>query len=242
MIGGTNTPSSSFHFLSESGTVEELKILHKRQKPDFSFQIWKKGGIELLNKLIIDVNTASRCDCVESIDIGENTVVIEYKRTHFNTPKIQLTVTNYTDHTESSYEYDLDGPFTIPEEFYFVYGQIDFKYVDTNYIGTTFTIYTPGQYYYQKNLIINKIDDLRYELKTISTDQIKSVDTNSFTITDDGELSLQTPHEITVTVNDADLVTNVDFDYGDDYHKSFSVSWNDKNKISKFGEIPITWG
>ena len=204
----------------------------------------------MLNKLIIDVNTTSRCDCAESIDIGENTVVIEYKRMHFNTPKIQFTVFDKLNDTETTYTHDLTvvgniASFVIPNSYISMYGTVKFKYIDTEYDGTIFTIYTnfPKGMPYDKNLCMNKINDFEYRLTAISKEQVKDIDTdNDFDVTDDGELKLKTPINVSVTVNSDDQVTNVDFEYKDNYHKSFSVEWDPSTgKITKFGHLPIKW-
>ena len=205
----------------------------------------------MLNKLIIDVNTASRCDCAESIDIGVNMVIIEYKRTHFDNPKIQFTVFDKFEEIETIYEHDLTvsgniASFVIPNNYISIYGTVKFKYIDTEYDGTVFTIYTsfPNGIPYDKNLCMNKINDFEYKLTVISKEQVKGIDTNNggFDITDDGKLTLETPINVTCTINSDDQITNVDFEYKDDYHKSFSIEWDPSTgKITKFGNLPINW-
>lgn len=92
-----------------------------------------------------------------------------------------------------------------------------------------------------KSLDINK--NATFSLKWVMSKQtpVETADPNSFDVNSNGELSLKTPINVSVTTSSDDQITNVDFEYKDNEHKSFAVEWNTDGKITKFGHLPITW-
>ena len=201
------------------------------------------------NVVTFDVRGVCNFACLTNVLDGSNNINLIFEVGEYDDPQIEIIAGETTTTTALTVENGV-AAFTLELSLFDKIQIVRTRFVDGEKIGKQYTWKT--QYFIgipdgyvkggQTLRVIRETDDLfRLELYAVNDKPATSYDPNSFTVTDTGELTLQTPHEITVTVNDADLVTNIDFDYGDDYIKSFSVSWNDLNKISKFGDIPINW-
>ena len=201
------------------------------------------------NVVTFDVRGVCNFACLTNVLDGSNNINLIFEVGEYDDPQIEIIAGETTTTTALTVENGV-AAFTLELSLFDKIQIVRTRFVDGEKIGKQYTWKT--QYFIgipdgyvkggQTLRVIRETDDLfRLELYAVNDKPATSYDPNSFTVTDTGELTLQTPHEITVTVNDADLVTNIDFDYGDDYIKSFSVSWNDLNKISKFGNIPINW-
>ena len=202
------------------------------------------------NVVTFDVRGVSNCVCVMNILDGSDDINLIFEIGEYENPQIEIIAGETTTTTALTVENGV-AHFTLKLSLFDGIQIVKTRYVDGEKIGkqytwkTQYSIGIPDGYMRsgQTLRVIRETDDLfRLELYAINDKPATSYDPNSFNISDTGELSLQTPHEITVSVNNDDLVTNVDFDYGDDQHKSFSVEWNENQKITKFGNLPITWG
>lgn len=201
------------------------------------------------NVVTFDVRGVCNCACVMNVLDGSNSINLIFEIGDYENPQIEIIAGDTTTTTALTVENGV-ATFTLKLSLFDRIQIVKTRYVDGEKIGKQYTWKTQSSVGIPDGIvvggqtlrIIRETDNLfKLGMYGVNGKPATSYDPNSFVISDTGELSLQTPHEITVTVNDADLVTNIDFDYGDDYIKSFSVSWNDLNKISKFGDIPINW-
>lgn len=202
------------------------------------------------NVVTFDVRGVCNCACVMNVLDGSDSINLIFEIGDYENPQIEIIAGDTTTTTALTVENGV-ATFTLDLSLFDGIQIVQTRYIDGEKIGTQYTWKTqssvgiPDGYMRsgQTLRVIRETDELfKLESYSVNDKPATSYDRNSFTVTDTGELMLQTPHEITVTVDGNDLVTNVDFDYGDDQHKSFSVSWNSSNKISKFGNIPINWG
>lgn len=201
------------------------------------------------NVVTFDVRGVCDCACVMNVLDGSDSINLIFEVGEYDDPQIEIVSGDTTTTTALTVENGV-ATFTLKLSLFDRIQIVKTRYIDGEKICTQYTWKTKSSVGIPDGIVvggqtlrvIRETDDLfKLEMYSVNDKPATSYDGNSFTVTDTGELTLQTPHEITVTVNDADLVTNIDFDYGDDYIKSFSVSWNDLNKISKFGDIPINW-
>lgn len=201
------------------------------------------------NVVTFDVRGVSDCACVMNVLDGSDSINLIFEIGDYDDPQIEIIAGDTTTTTALTVENGV-ATFTLKLSLFDRIQIVKTRYIDGEKIGNQYTWKTkssvgiPDGYVRSGQtlrVIRETVDWFKLELYAVNDKPATSYDSGSFNISDTGELSLQTPHEITVSVNDADLVTNIDFDYGDDYIKSFSVSWNDLNKISKFGDIPINW-
>ena len=201
------------------------------------------------NVVTFDVRGVCNFACLMNVLDGSNNINLIFEVGEYDDPQIEIVSGGTTTTTALIVENGV-AAFELKLSLFDGNEIVKTRFIDGEKIGKQYTWKTKSSVGIPDGIVvggqtlrvIRETDDLfKLELYAVNDKPATSYDTNSFTVTDTGELTLQTPHEITVTVNDADLVTNIDFDYGDDYIKSFSVSWNDLNKISKFGDIPINW-
>lgn len=201
------------------------------------------------NVVTFDVRGVCNCACVMNVLDGSDSINLIFEIGEYDNPQIEIIAGDTTTTTALTVENGV-ATFTLKLSLFDGIQIVKTRYIDGEKIGKQYIWKTKSSVGIPDGIVvggqtlrvIRETDDLfKLELYVVNDKPATSYDRSSFTVTDTGELTLQTPHEITVSVNDADLVTNIDFDYGDDQHKSFSVSWNDLNKISKFGNIPINW-
>ena len=201
------------------------------------------------NVISFDVRGVSDCACVMNILDGSDNINLIFEIGDYENPQIEIVSGNTTTTTALTVENGV-AHFTLELSLFDRIQIVKTRFVDGEKIGKQYTWKTqyiigiPDGYVKgdQTLRVIRETDDLfKLEMYAVNDKPATSYDANSFTVTDTGELTLKTPHEITVETNSDDFVTGINFNYGDDEIKSFSVSWNDKNKISKFGNIPITW-
>ena len=202
------------------------------------------------NVVTFDVRGICNCVCLMNVLDGSDSINLIFEIGDYENPQIEITAGNTTTTTALTVENGV-AHFTLKLSLFDGIQIVKTRYVDGEKIGkqytwkTQYSIGIPDGYMRsgQTLRVIRETDELfKLESYSVNDKPATSYDANSFTVTDTGELTLKTPHEITVETNSDDYVTGINFDYGDDEIKSFSVSWNDKNKISKFGNIPITWG
>lgn len=202
------------------------------------------------NVVTFDVRGVCNCACLMNVLDGSNNINLIFEVGEYDDPQIEIIAGETTTTTALTVE---NGVATFELKLSLFDGNeiVKTRFIDGEKIGKQYTWKT--QYFvgipdgYVKSgqtlRVIRETDDLfKLEMYAVNDKPATSYNANSFTVTDTGELTLKTPHEITVETNNDDFVTGINFDYGDDEINSFSVSWNDKNKISKFGDIPITWG
>ena len=201
------------------------------------------------NVVTFDVRGVCNCVCVMNILDGSDSINLIFEIGEYENPQIEIIAGETTTTTALTVE---NGVATFELKLSLFDGNeiVKTRFIDGDKIGKQFNwdtksyvgIYQGYVRSGQTLRVIRETDDTFYVgLYSVNEKPASSYDDGSFDVTDTGELTLKTPHEITVTVNSDDLVTNVDFDYGDNYHKSFSVEWDENQKISKFGNLPITW-
>ena len=201
------------------------------------------------NVVTFDVRGVSNCVCVMNVLDGSDDINLIFEIGEYENPQIEIIAGETTTTTALTVE---NGVATFELELSLFDGNeiVKTRFIDGEKIGKQFNWKTqsffgiPDGYVrsWQTLRVIRETDDtFDVALYSVNEKPASSYDEGSFDVTDTGELTLKTPHEITVTVNSDDLVTNVDFDYGDNYHKSFSVEWDENQKIAKFGNLPITW-
>ena len=202
------------------------------------------------NVVSFDVRGVCNCACLMNVLDGSDSINLIFEIGEYDDPQIEIVAGDTTTTTALTVENGV-ATFTLDLSIFDGIQIVKTRYIDGEKIGKQFTWQTqsifgiPDGYVRSSQtlrVIREAVDWFKLELYAVNDKPATSYDPNSFSISDTGELSLQTPHEITVSVNNDDLVTNVDFDYGDDQHKSFSVEWNENQKITKFGNLPITWG
>ena len=201
------------------------------------------------NVVSFDVRGVCNCACVMNVLDGSDSINLIFEIGDYDDPQIEIVAGDTTTTTALTVENGV-AHFTLKLSLFDRNQIVKTRFVDGEKIGKQFTWKTQSIFgipdgYVQSGQtlrVIRETTDLfKLELYAVNDKPATSYDANSFTVTDTGELTLKTPHEITVETNSDDFVTGINFNYGDDEIKSFSVSWNDKNKISKFGNIPITW-
>ena len=201
------------------------------------------------NVVTFDVRGVSNCVCVMNVLDGSNDINMIFEIGEYENPQIEIIAGETTTTTALTVE---NGVATFELKLSLFDGNkiVKTRFIDGDKIGKQFNWKTqsfsgiPDGYVrnWQTLRVIRETDDtFGVVLYSVNEKPASSYDEGSFDVTNTGELTLKTPHEITVTVNSNDLVTNVDFDYGDNYHKSFSVEWDENQKITKFGNLPITW-
>ena len=200
------------------------------------------------NVVTFDVRDVFDCACVMNVlDGTTNTIEILFEDDETANPQIELTVGETTTTTPLFFQngvakYDLDISLFIENT------EIYTRYIDGDKIGTSIEWYIIGKIPADgipddKTIRVRKLYNDRYWLQIVTKND-KPADTYSpddFDITETGELKLKTPINVSVTTNSDDQVTNVDFEYKDNEHKSFYVEWNTDGKITKFGNLPIKW-
>ena len=203
------------------------------------------------NVVTFDVRGVCNCACVMNVLDGSNSINLIFEIGDYENPQIEIIAGETTTTTALTVENGI-ATFALKLSLFDGVSYIKTRYIDGEKIGKQYTWKTQSSVgisdgYVRSGqtlrVIRETVDWFKLELYAVNDKPATSYDRNSFSISDTGELSLQTPHEITVTVDENDLVTNIDFDYGDDQHKSFSVDQDPSTgRINKFGNIPINWG
>ena len=202
------------------------------------------------NVVTFDVRGVCNCVCVMNILDGSDDINLIFEIGDYENPQIEIIAANNTTTTALTVE---NGVATFELKLSLFDGNeiVKTRFIGGDKIGKQFTWLAYGYngidggnvpigYTMRVN---RETDDIFViNMYSVNTKPASSYDNDSFDVTDTGELSLKTPINVSVTTNSDDQVTNVDFEYKDNYHKSFSIEWNENQKITKFGNLPINWG
>ena len=202
------------------------------------------------NVVTFDVRGVCDCVCVMNVLDGSDCVNLIFEIGEYENPQIEIIAADNTTTTALTVENGV-ATFTLNLSLFDKNMTVKTRFLDVDKIGKQFIweIYRyngieggtiPDGY----TLRVTRRNENTFELDLYSVNETPATgyDPDGFDVTDTGELMLKTPHEIRVSVDDNDLVTNLDFIYDNDYHKSFSVEYDPTTKkITKFGRIPIVW-
>ena len=198
------------------------------------------------NVVTFDARGVSDCACVMNVLDGSNNINLIFEIGDYENPQIEIVAGDTTTTTALTV---INGVayFALNLSFFIENLVVKTRFIDGEKIGKQF-IWIIENYLasygvpYGYTLRVNRGENDIFTLSILNSNgTADGYDPNDFDVDDNGELSLKTPKNVTVAVNSDDQVTNVDFEYDNNYHKSFSIEWNENQKITKFGNLPINW-
>lgn len=223
------------------------------------YELSYNRGVFMKNVVIADVNTACRCDCVENVLDGTNSITFNFKASAPVAPKAEIDVV-YNDETTENFTDDLDSTleYTIDVSKYTKGGILKIRYLDEDYTGTWFTINCinyNGSVPYGRTLLLIKISDFEYSLSAQLLSKYSDMTINDLS----GVLDEETIEEMTQELKKINVtetnnqVSNVSLIYDQEtkteegtetkeIEKSYHCEYDSNGHLIKFGAIEITWG
>ena len=201
------------------------------------------------NVVTFDVRGVSNCVCVMNVLDGSNDINLIFEIGDYENPQIEIVAGDTTTTTALTVENGV-ATFALNLSLFDRNTLITTRFVDGEKIGKWFKWVVnsmfgilDGVVPYGYTLRVNReiTDTFTLDMYSVNDKPATSYDPDNFDVTDTGELTLKTPINVSVTTNSDDQVTSIDFEYENNYHKSFSVEWNENQKITKFGNLPINW-
>lgn len=197
------------------------------------------------NVVTFDVRGVCDCACVMNVLDGSNSINLIFEIGDYENPQIEIIAGDTTTTTALTV---VNGIAYVALNLSLFVENIVVKtrFIDGEKIGKQFTWISENYLAsygvpYGYTLRVNRGEYDMFTLSLINSNGTSDgYNPNDFDV-DNGELSLKTPRNVTVTSNSDDQVINIDFEYENDYHKSFLVEWDENDKIVKFGNLPITW-
>ena len=200
------------------------------------------------NVVTFDARGVSDCACVMNVLDGSNNINLIFEVDEYNDPKIEIVAGETTTTTALAVENGV-ATFTLNLSLFDGNMTVKTRFIDGEKIGKQFS-WTILKYQgieggvipdgYTLRVIRENENKFKLNLYTVNDKPATSYDPDGFDV-DDGELKLKTPIKISVSTNSDNLVTNIDFEYQNNEHKSFYVEWDENQKITKFGNLPIVW-
>lgn len=192
------------------------------------------------NIINFDVRGDCTCACVCNIHDGGEIIRLIFEADTYNAPRVELSLNDSSGETTTV---DLE---VVNGRAVYDLNYLDFtadtirtvRYVDGEKIGTwlRFGKKQDGTIPLNRTMKVTKILDYAFEISFVSGTGFS----DDFEV-DDGEIKLKSAVGIEVSKSDG-KVSNVTILYDDNTRSSNNCTYDTNGNLTKFGNLPITWG